>query len=178
MFHKVTENVSYAANTTATINGEIELPSTSNGVKTLEGASIRLGDVNGIRFYTTLDAAVFEGTITEKGTLIGPANLVGALEMDDVDAGYAVAVKYGSDSFWKDNEFVGSIANIKDTNIARDFVARAYVLVDGVYYYSETQSVRSLAYVADAFMTDTEAFEAVDADTKALVEAWASKLNG
>ncbi|MBQ5590973.1 MAG: hypothetical protein IIU65_04770, partial [Clostridia bacterium] len=73
---------------------------------------------------------------------------------------------------------VGSMVKIKETNIARNFVARAYVLVDGVYYYSETQSVRSLAYVADAFMNDTEEFEAVDADIKALVEAWASKLNG
>ncbi|MBQ5591254.1 MAG: hypothetical protein IIU65_06205, partial [Clostridia bacterium] len=65
-----------------------------------------------------------------------------------------------------------------ETNIARNFVARAYVLVDGVYYYSATQSVRSLAYVANKFVNDTEKFEALDTDIKALVEAWASKFNG
>ena len=68
---------------------------------------------------------------------------------------------------------VGSMVEIKDKNIARDFVARAYVLVDGVYYYSATQSVRSLAYVANAFMNDKEKFEAVDADTQEKVEFWA-----
>lgn len=170
----VTENVSYAANTTATINGEIELPSTSNGVKTLEGASIRLGDVNGIRFYTVLDAAAFEGTITEKGTLIGPTNLVGTLEIDDIDAGYAVAVKYDSDSLWKDNQFVGSIVNIKDKNLARSFAARAYVVVDGVTYYSATTTTRCLAEIADACVADTNYYSTLDADTQVLVNNWAA----
>ena len=170
----VTNNVSYAANTSATINDEIELPSTSDGVETLEGASIRLGEVNGIRFYTTLDAAAFEGTITEKGTLIGPANLVGALEMDDVDAGYAVAVKYDSDSLWEDNQFVGSIASIKDTNLARSFIARAYVVVDGVTYYSAVTTTRSLAEVADACVADTDYYNGLDAYTQNLVNTWAA----
>ena len=81
-----------------------------------------------------------------------------------------------NNKLWSGNQIVGSIVNIKEKNWARDFVARAYVLVDGVYYYSDVQSVRSLAYVADAYIADTNAetpFDALDADTKALVEKWA-----
>ena len=153
---------------------------TTDAISTTQDASIRLNKVNGIRFYTTVDIEKLTSLVGEDdyelGTLIAPKDAAGdylTVEDDHVKVAYDM-----TNDLWAGNQIVGSLVNIKDTNIARDFVARAYVLVDGVYYYSETQSVRSLAYVADAFMNDTEKFEAVDADTKALVEAWASKLNG
>lgn len=153
---------------------------TTDAISTMQGATIRLNKVNGIRFHTTVDIEKLTSLVGENdyelGTLIAPKDTAGdylTVEDDHVKVAYNM-----TNDLWAGNQIVGSLVNIKDKNIARDFVARAYVLVDGVYYYSETQSVRSLAYVADAFMNDTERFETVDADTKALVEAWASKLNG
>ncbi|MBQ4155538.1 MAG: hypothetical protein IJD90_01895, partial [Clostridia bacterium] len=116
-------------------------------------------------------------------TLIGPKDLVGDyLTAEDEEAQNAVKVEYDmSKGLYEEDGFkgvVGSIANIADKNIARDFMARAYVYVDGVYYYSSAQSVRSLAYVANEFVKDTDNFAKLDTDTQVLVETWASKFNG
>ena len=79
-----------------------------------------------------------------------------------------------SNDLWANDEIVGSLVNIKEKNWGRDFVARAYILVDGVYYYSDVQCVRNIAGIADAYISDANSgYEELDVDTKALVEAWA-----
>ncbi|MBQ4155393.1 MAG: hypothetical protein IJD90_01155 [Clostridia bacterium] len=154
---------------------------TTDVVKTDTAASIRLGEVNGIRFYTTIDTAALAELVGDKeyevGTLIAPKDISG--DYLTIEDDHKKVVYDMSNGLWEGNQIVGSIIDIRDHNIARDFVARAYVLVDGVYYYSDTQSVRSLAYVADAYINDaTSNYAELDADTKALVDAWASKFNG
>ena len=153
-------------------------------VTTEDGASIRLNSPNGIRFYTTFDQDAIDALNTENetvefGTLIGPENLVGEeLDIDDVALNNAVNVRFTSLEFWGDNEdqFVGSIANIKDYNIARDFVGRGYVKIGDTYYYSESSSTRSLARVAYSFKTTANSgYDALEADMKANVDAWASE---
>ena len=178
----VTEALTFATEKIPEIAGE-----TTTVVSTDAAASIRLNEKNGIRFYTEINVDAFnalvEGKEYEIGTLIGPKDLVGDyLTVEDEVAQNAVKVVYDMENgLYEEDEFkgvVGSMVNIKESNIARDFVARAYVLVDGVYYYSESQSVRSLAYVANEFVKDTDNFAKLDTVTKALVEAWASKFNG
>jgi len=153
---------------------------TTEVLETDDAASIRLDEVNGIRFYTSIDvdalAELVDGKEYEVGTLIAPKNISGEYLTVEDDH---IKVKYDmSNSLWDGNKVVGTIANIKDTNIAREFIARAYVYVDGVYYYSSAQSVRSLAYVANEFVKDTDNFAKLDTDIQALVETWASKFNG
>ncbi len=151
-------------------------------VTTEDGASIRLNSPNGIRFYTTFDQDAIDALNTENetvefGTLIGPQNLVGdELDIDDVTANNAVNVKYTSLEFWGDNEdqFVGSIANIKDYNIARVFVGRGYVKIGDTYYYSESSSTRSLASVAYTYKTTDSGYNSLDAELKENVDTWAA----
>ncbi len=162
---------------------------TTTVITTQDSAAIRLGEVNGMRFYTSIDETAFAEFVGDKnyeiGTLIAPKDLAG--EYLTVDDDHVKVVFDMSKGLYDGKYVVGSIVNLKSSNsynvetgnIAREFVARAYVLVDGVYYYSDVQSVRSLAYVANAYVNDpTSNYETLDVDTKALVDAWASKFNG
>ena len=160
----------------------------TDALSTSATASIRLGTVCGIRFYTTFDTSKIEGTIVEKGTLIGPKDKIGdyltiedAEITDGAEVGNAVAVPYLSNTLWANNEFVGSIVGIKDTNYNREFTARAYVkLEDGTYLYSATSTTKTVADIADAFVAGATKVDA-DPDNvakyeqyKGLVDAWAA----
>ncbi|MGN0173142.1 MAG: hypothetical protein ACI39F_01775 [Acutalibacteraceae bacterium] len=155
---------------------------TTDAISTKPGASIRLSEtISGIRFYTTYDSSKIEGTVVEKGTLIGPANIIGDyLTIDDVTANNAVAVKYGVDTLWNGNEFVGSIVGIQEKNYNREFTARAYVkLSDGSYLYSETTTTKTVAGIADDFIADAtkegadESVSNLYKTYKETVDAWA-----
>ncbi|MGN0172980.1 MAG: GDSL-type esterase/lipase family protein, partial [Acutalibacteraceae bacterium] len=104
----------------------------------VSGASIRLGGINGIRFYTKVDTAKIAalrsaGYTVELGTLIAPADNIKDTELSfNLETGKYVDVKFNSTTYYTDGEFsgiVGSLVNIKDTNITRDFVGRGYVKV-------------------------------------------------
>lgn len=189
----------YVANvaTNATINGKVisepvdPLEVTSS---MLEGAEIRLSEVKGIRFVTKLDATKIadlraEGATVEYGTLIAPENLLNGAELTfDLDESKYVDVPYKSDEWHLgvEGQIAGSLVEIKDTNIAREFVGRAYVKVtkDGntTTTYSDyasnnvTNNTRSLAYVADALKGDTENYDKLNDTIKALVDEWEAKL--
>ena len=76
---------------------------------------------------------------------------------------------------YDDKYVVGSLVGIKKNNWARDFSARAYVILkDGTVLYSASTSTRNLAYIADAFIADTNSnYNTLDAALKASVDAWA-----
>ena len=144
-------------------------------VTTAEAASIRLGAVNGIRFYTSfdkdaIDALNVNGEVVEYGTIIAPADVIDGEfthEDDNVD------VKYTATEYWAGDEFVGSIVNIKEANIGRNFVARGYVKIGETYYYSDTTSTRSLKGVATALQNDANNTALYEAN-KDLVDGWAA----
>lgn len=173
-----------------------------------KGASIRLSSTNGIRFYTKVDSSkiaslIADGYTVEMGTLITPADLLGAneltLETDVKKLNVAYEAKDSSGNFiYYENgdTFVGSIYDIKEAstswsvssgNITRDFVARGYVKVskDGKekvnyadYYNNDVQNnSRSLQYVANAYKNDSNSNYASLEDTfKGFVDKWASAV--
>lgn len=162
-----------------TKTADYSAPVTTSPISTDAKASIRLGAVNGIRFYSTIDedaiaALNTEDATVEYGTLIGPSDLVGdTLDIADVTAGNAVDVKFTADELYTEGDFsgiVGSIVTIQDKNIARDFSGCGYVKIGETYYYSTTTSVRSLKTVATAYANDGYP-GATDAQ-KALVDGW------
>ncbi len=166
----VTEALSFATEEIPEFAGE-----STTIVETDDKASIRLGEVNGIRFYTKIDTAALAELVGDKeyqvGTLIAPKDIAGDYLTAEDDC--AIVPYDMNEELW-DGEIVGSIVNIKPKNWARDFVARAYVLVDGVYYYSDVQCVRNIAGIADAYMADVNSdYANLDANTQAMVEAWA-----
>ncbi len=153
------------------------------------GASIRIGNVNGIRFTTTVDKTQLsnlksKGYTVELGTLIAPADKVdGYLTFDSA---LKINVPYNADLV--DGTIRGSIINIQESNdynrtsgnIARTFIGRGYAKitkdnVTTIVYSTENSDGRSLAQVASAFKSDS-GYSALSADKKALVDRWASFL--
>ena len=159
---------------------------TTDAISTTDGASIRLNNVNGMRFYTTVDpeklAELVGDNDYEIGTLIAPADKVGEnLTVEDVHS--KVVYDHVNWELWEGNQFVGSIVNLKKSNkynvktgnLARDFVARGYVKVGDTYYYSETVCVRNMAQIADAYIDQADSgYKTLSADIKALVDEWAA----
>jgi len=144
---------------------------TTDLISTVDKASIRLGEVAGIRFHATVNADLNE--VDEMGIILAPKDLVGEyITMEDNVA--KIVYDHKNYDLWDNNEIVGSIVGIKDANIARDFIARAYVVIDGVTYYSKDTSVRNIAQIADAYIADANGgYAELDENTKALVETWA-----
>lgn len=168
------------------------------------GASIRLGAVNGIRFYTNVDTAKIaelkaDGATVEMGTLIAPADIIDGKELNfDLESNEYVNVRFTADEYYTENGFegiVGSIVGIKETstswsttsgNITRNFVGRGYVKVtkDGktTISYAEysnsdiSENTRSLQFVANAFKNDSVKFGELTSDIQALVNGWAGSV--
>ena len=169
-------------------------------VEMVSGASIRLNNVTGIRFYTNVDtdkiaALIAGGATVEMGTLIAPTNLIGENELDfNLNSDYYLDIPYTYDSYYQEGSFegiVGSIVNIKETtvanptsgNITRDFVGRGYVKVtyndETVISYADYASgnidnnTRSLAQVSFLLKNDPNQTALYNAH-KADVDRWAS----
>ena len=143
---------------------------------TVNGASIRtaLGSM-GIRFQSTIgaDAIAYAQAIAgdaskvSYGTLIIPADYLaetnGAFTIEALEAaglGYAAveAVQGITENADGSVTFRAALINIKEANATRNFVARAYICVDGAYVYATDASAeRSIDYVAKAALADVEA---------------------
>ncbi|MBQ4155582.1 MAG: hypothetical protein IJD90_02115, partial [Clostridia bacterium] len=157
----------------------------TSALTTQSTAAIRLGEVNGMRFYTAIDETALLELVGDKeyeiGTIIAPKDKVGEyLTVEDNVA--KVVYDYATYGLYEGKYVVGSIANLKSSNsyntetgnLGRDFIARAYVLVDGVYYYSESTCVRNIAQIADAYIADEKGgYDALDTNIKEMVDLWA-----
>ena len=165
----------------------------STDVKTVSGASIRLGSLNGIRFYSTVNTEKLQdiinaGYTVKLGTIIAPTDLITSYsDLINDESKFAIA-KYSVDvtnvgfEYYDgvSGQFVGSLVNIKDGNISRDFVARGYVEIskDGKTYYEyatgDTGSARSLKTVASALKTATDdTSKALYQKYQAQIDSWA-----
>lgn len=180
--------------TEPTENSELSVELSMNG-----GASIRLNEKTGIRFYTTIDKEKIDefrakGYKVEMGTLISPIDYIKNTELNfDLPIGRYIDVKYTSLNYFTDQTgfsgIVGSIVNIKEStsannsigNIARSFVGRGYVKVtdnsgnEKISYadYSK-ENARSLGYVAYLLKNDEEAgAKDLYSSNKELIDNWA-----
>ncbi len=163
---------------------------------TVEGASIRLNNKAGLRFYTEVDKDKVaqlrnEGYTVQLGTLVAPTDLLlnNALTFD-LQAGIFADIKYLANEYYEENGFsgiVGSIVDIKEStilnpttgNILRDFVARGYAKITSptnettiVYANYNKVSARSLGQVAYMFREDNMNNELYLAN-KTNVDRWA-----
>ena len=173
-------------------------------MKAVEGASIRIGDVAGIRFQTLINKAELDALVAENGeanveigTLIAPTVYVqkaGAFTMAALDA-YKEAKPLNSAAYVKVKAtysmpfstktvdgveyyvYAGSLENIREENVMLDFSGIGYVKVgDEVVYasYNEADSSRTVGYVA------YRAYLANDANLgengKTLIDGFANKF--
>lgn len=169
-------------------------------IQAVEGASVRIGTVAGIRFKTKINKVQLDAIVAEKGeanveigTLITPTEYVrgaGAFTMEALDAykitaGFSndayvkVLATYGSPFETKGDYYIyaGSLENILDQNVTLAFSGIGYVKVgDEVVYagYNEFNSSRTVGYVAYRAYLDKDS--GLDADDKTLIDDFANKF--
>ncbi|MGN0174577.1 MAG: hypothetical protein ACI39F_09070, partial [Acutalibacteraceae bacterium] len=171
-------------------------------VEMISGASIRLGEQNGIRFYTKVDQDKIsslkeQNAQIEMGTLIAPSdNLADSELTHELTVGKFVDVEYKSNSYYTDSTgfsgVVGSIINIKEINtswstqtgnITRGFIGRGYVKVtlDGesyINYASYTgnnieNNTRSLKSLSSTLLSDADTYNSLSEELQAKINSWA-----
>jgi len=103
------------------------------------------------------------------GTIIIPEDMVTELDMVTVAALDAAGINYVKvlanidNPFAKDgttNIYAGSLVNIKEANLDRDFIGVGYIEItkengDILHYYSSTTAKRNISYVATCALEDT-----------------------
>ncbi|MBE6706363.1 MAG: hypothetical protein E7577_01840 [Ruminococcaceae bacterium] len=173
-------------------------------MKAVEGASVRIGDVAGIRFQTMINKAELDAIVTangasnvEIGTLITPTQYVkgaGAFTMEALDA-YKAFKGFENEAYVKvkatyanpfDTEtvdgteyyvYAGSLENILDANVMLSFSGIGYVKIgDEVVYaeYNEADSSRTVGYVAYRAYLAND--ENLGTDGKNLIDDFSNKF--
>ena len=159
-------------------------------VVTDTAASIRLKEQTGIRFYTMVDNAKInklesDGYTVELGTLIAPEDSVAdELTFDSenfISVPFEARKDDGSYNYYAEEGFVGivgSIVDIKEENIARNFIGRGYAKLtknnETIYVYSDSISIRSAKYIASR-ICETDNWENNYLDKHIdLIKKWAS----
>ena len=177
----------YDANTKIALDTDKTFTTVAIGkLQMLKGASIRLGDVSGMRFFTVADPDMLDklpaGTVVSKGTLITPVDLLGGEELTLDSTCQKLNVLYQSNSYYQNgNTFVGSIVNIKDSNITREFIGRGYITITygdftKTIYAESNDNARSIAYIASVYKSDSQSgYSSLSPSLKELVDKWASK---
>lgn len=165
-------------------------------VKMLYGAAMRLNEVSGIRYYTSVDTDKIEslremGFTVGLGTLICPKNYLLEKELT-LSVASAVNVKYTADEFYTEETgfkgVVGSIVEIEKYNYNRRFVGRGYVTVKlGDYYkafyadYSESNilnNTRTVASLAKSISADLAYYNSLNLNNKKIVDSYATAYSG
>ena len=137
-------------------------------VTMVEGAQVRFNQVNGLRFRANVDKAALQnfvanGYTVTMGTLIAPADYYASYTDMTLDTDKKI-LNVVTTSFYNEEAgtIAGSIGKIKDENIGRNFIARAYVMVekDGetlVFYADDNNNTRSLKQVSILALEDSTA---------------------
>lgn len=175
----------FEENETVTLSKNTELKSVSVGeVKTQSTASVRLGKITGLRFYTVLDtealASLPEEAVVTKGTYIGPKDIFDGSDIrpisDNPNNFNCVDVKYTSSQYFENNNtIVGTISDIRDKNISREFNAVGYIQVklgNITKTVLSAPTTKSIKTIASLFREDPENKALYNA-YKELVDKWA-----
>jgi len=141
----------------------------ANAAFRMLGASVRLAEdeKNGIRFTAGATKELYESTLknaAESGILVLPEDLLGGSELTAETAESLGAQKAEISDFWRpdkenENEYIASayLYDIPVSSYTRNICARAYYKTsDGKYVYADPVT-RSLNYVAQAALNDSEA---------------------
>lgn len=173
-------------------------------MRAVEGASVRIGEVAGIRFKTMINKAQLDAIVeangasnVEIGTLITPTQYVNgavAFTMAALDA-FKEIKRFENPAYVKvkatyanpfDTEtvdgteyyvYAGSLENILDANVMLEFSGIGYVKVgDEVVYaeYNKFNSSRTVGYVAYRAYLDKDS--GLDSDDKTLIDDFANKF--
>ena len=176
----------YDSGETIIVNSDIALKTAKLSVSMKPGASIRLDENAGLRFYTDVDSSLLselkkKGAKLEFGTIITACELVKDCDIT-LDTENVAIIPYEAElASINEDGFVGSVVNFKQDNIKKEYVARGYVKVtkDGVtktYYANNPEStVRSVFLVSNLLKEDITLYNLLPDDAKSKVSLWASE---
>ena len=142
-----------------------EDPTPEVAIAMVQGAQVRFNEVTGMRYKATVDTAAVDeyialGYTVTMGTLIAPADFYDNYTdlTFDTTQSYLDVVTGG---YYNNIEgtIAGSIAEIKEKNYGRNFIARSYVKlakdgIETVCYATENDNTRSIKYLAQAIIND------------------------
>ena len=144
----------------------------SIGISTRAEASVRISENSGLRFKTNIAKALISDLSSKYGdknisvgTLIAPLDLLGGktlthengtANIDYIDVIAELDTPF--ESFSDYNVYAGSIINIKQKNLTRQFIAVGYLKIfDGnnySYIYSNETATKTASYVANLAYRD------------------------
>ena len=190
------EELYLAGETISSITEAITFTAVDVDFTLLEGAAIRLAntsDESGIRFTSYLSEADMNAlsnygiTVVSYGTLIMPYDYLGAGQAPNLDDFVAGETIIQIESTYQELEkgylvYRGAMQKMYEANYGRAFAGRGYMeirLANGetmmVYTpFDKEDNVRSIRYVAQKFMEDTEEYDVLSAEKKAVVEGYAA----
>jgi hypothetical protein len=145
-------------------------------IETQNGASVRISSAHtGLRFKTVIEnnflnklSNAYPTATISVGTLIAPADILGANKLTHafgtVNKDYIDVVATYDKPFASNAEtktYAGSLTNIQEKNLDRDFVGVGYIKVsvpgsEPIYYYSDAVCVRNVSVVAAKALADVQ----------------------
>jgi len=109
-----------------------------------DGASLKLGQVGGLRFIVRMDESVYsfikDTADAEYGFVIAPKNLLQAAEGDYLNMPLKIGGAADKAKLYKDGDYWfanGCVTDVKAANLERSFAAVAYIKYNGEVRYTE-----------------------------------------
>ncbi|MEE1024875.1 MAG: glycoside hydrolase family 16 protein [Acutalibacteraceae bacterium] len=176
----------YAEGEKITVTDTVNLKTAKLDISMKPGASIRLDENGGLRFYTDVDKALISGlkengAEIELGTIITTRDLVNNCDIT-LDTENVAIIPYSAElGSINEDGFVGSVTKFKQDNIKKEYVARGYVKVTyngetKVYYASNPElTLRSASQVAGLLKEDITLYNLLPEDIKSTVSLWAAE---
>lgn len=186
-----------------TINEDVTFTSLYADAQMVTGASMRLNEKTGIRFYTSIDSDQITalrnlGATVELGTIIAhEKNLKGNPLTFNTDSTIDEKLAYVTVPFTSQNTYytegtftgvVGSIVNVKDKNAAARFIGRGYITITkGTFtktiyadYASDdvSNNTRSIGLIAQSIRQDTDLYASYSSAYKNVIDHYADLYLG
>ena len=178
----------YQNGATVAATTESTIASAVVGFTQTDGGSVRMKDPTGLRFQTNVnkaDYASIQDLVTEQGGVLALTDVVGAsaVTVDNpkcikvVDADNA----FHADSTETDGIYYSSIVGIPAENYVTNISARGYMTVsyaDGssATVYTALTTVRNIQQVAQRLQQDTEYYNSLPPEQKAIVDGFAGSV--
>lgn len=178
----------YQNGATVAATTESTITSAVVGFTQTDGGSVRMKDPTGLRFQTNVnkaDYASIQDLVTEQGGVLALTDVVGAsaVTVDNpkcikvVDADNA----FHADSTDTDGIYYSSIVGIPAENYVTNISARGYMTVsyaDGssATVYTALTTVRNIQQVAQRLQQDTEYYNSLPPEQKAIVDGFAGSV--
>ena len=169
---------------------EISTLTNGIGLQMRSGASIRINDKTGIRFYSFVNSnsisALRElGAEVTLGTLIAPEDFIENENLSfEMGNGKFVDVVFDSEEYYSESGFVGivgSIVNVLRTNVNRKFVGRSYAIIkykdfERIVYADFADDIsnnsRSIAFLAHSVKNDTQFYDGLTTAQRMTVDRY------